>query len=138
MVFVVAVLLIGGGIWFFAAGNLSVAPMAPEKEINTPVTENVPPPQIPPKDSVVAPSGPRTLSLTMQEVGKHNSADSCYTVIRGDVYDVTSFISQHPGGPEKILGLCGKDGTAAFERKHDGQPRPEETLAGFKIGTLMQ
>jgi cytochrome b involved in lipid metabolism len=34
--------------------------------------------------------------------------------IRGKVYDVTKFISKHPGG-NQILNGCGKDATSYFE-----------------------
>jgi cytochrome b involved in lipid metabolism len=73
---------------------------------------------------------------TMEEVQKHNSRESCWTVIRGDVYDLTAWIDKHPGGADKILNLCGKDGTQAFEKKHGGQEKPEKTLEKFEIGKL--
>lgn len=72
----------------------------------------------------------------MSEVAKHNSASSCWTTIHGNVYDVTNWISQHPGGSDAILSLCGTDGTAAFTDQHSGQARPANELASFKIGTL--
>lgn len=74
---------------------------------------------------------------TMAQVQAHNTASSCYTAISGSVYDLTSFISQHPGGPV-ITTLCGTDGTAAFMAQHGGQGRPERELASLKIGTLIQ
>lgn len=74
----------------------------------------------------------------MADVKTHNSALSCFTTISGSVYDVTSWIKQHPGGSQAILSLCGTDGTAAFTDQHGGQARPAEELAGFKIGTLVQ
>lgn len=77
-----------------------------------------------------------TNKITMAEVEKHNSEASCYTVIRGGVYDVTSYINQHPGGSEKVLSGCGKDSTDAFTRKHGGKEKPEAKLATFKIGIL--
>lgn len=73
---------------------------------------------------------------TLDEIAKHNSGDSCWTTINDNVYDVTSFVSKHPGGSMNILKICGKDGTSAFEQKHSDQKRPNETLDGFKIGTL--
>lgn len=77
-------------------------------------------------------------SFTSAEVATHNSRTSCYTSIRGNVYDVTSWIGEHPGGAQAILGLCGKDGTSTFEGKHGGQRRPENELAGFQIGVLVK
>lgn len=75
-------------------------------------------------------------SYTMAQVQEHNSSSSCWTVINGDVYDVTDWIGQHPGGPARIEGLCGTDGTNQFEGQHRGNSGPEQELASMKIGTL--
>lgn len=75
-------------------------------------------------------------SYTMAEVEQNASAESCWTVIDGEVYDVTEWIDQHPGGPERIQGLCGTDGTDQFEAQHDGRSGPENQLESFKIGDL--
>jgi cytochrome b involved in lipid metabolism len=77
-------------------------------------------------------------TYTLAQVALHNSASSCWTAINGGVYDVTTWINQHPGGPEAILSLCGTDGSAAFNGQHGGQARPAAELASFKIGTLIQ
>ena len=75
-------------------------------------------------------------TYTMADVQQHNSSDSCWTAINNEVYDVTSWISQHPGGPDRIEGLCGKDGTSNFEGQHSGDSNPQSRLASFKIGEL--
>lgn len=75
-------------------------------------------------------------TYTMANVAHHNSGSSCWTAINGGVYDVTSWINQHPGGPGAILSLCGTDGSTAFNGQHGGQRRPEQELASFKIGIL--
>src|SRR5690242_15367490 len=75
-------------------------------------------------------------TYTMADVQQHKDGTSCWTAINGNVYDVTSWINQHPGGPEAILSLCGTDGSSAFNDQHGGQRRPEQELASFKIGTL--
>jgi len=54
--------------------------------------------------------------LTLVDVAQHDSANDCWSAIGGDVYDVTSFIPDHPNN--KILALCGIDGTALFEKEH--------------------
>ncbi len=76
--------------------------------------------------------------FTMAEIARHNGRASCYTAIRGLVYDLTSAINTHPGGPDKILALCGKDGTDAFVNQHGGRPRQEAGLAKLQIGILVQ
>ena len=78
----------------------------------------------------------RTKTYTATDIASHNNASSCWTIVNGNVYDLTNWISSHPGGEQAILGLCGKDGTEAFMNQHGGQSRPERVLASFNIGTL--
>jgi uncharacterized membrane protein/predicted heme/steroid binding protein len=80
--------------------------------------------------------GSTTGSYTMADVAKHASASSCWTAIDGKVYDVTNWITRHPGGQRAILGLCGKDGSSAFNAQHGGQGRPAAELKQFLVGTL--
>lgn len=75
-------------------------------------------------------------TFTATDVAKHNSRESCYSIIRNEVYDLTTAIDTHPGGAEKILRLCGKDGTEAFVDKHGGSPRQENALVKLKIGEV--
>lgn len=77
-------------------------------------------------------------TFTMAQVAAHASASSCYTTIGGFVYDLTSWIAQHPGGQSAILSLCGINGAAAFNAQHGGQGNPAAELASLKIGTLIQ
>ncbi len=77
-------------------------------------------------------------TYTAAQVAMHANASSCWTSINGGVYDVTTWINQHPGGTAPILSLCGHDGSAAFNAPHGGQSRPASELASFKIGTLQQ
>lgn len=76
--------------------------------------------------------------ITAAEVALHGSADSCWSMINGNVYDLTSWIPEHPGGPQAILQLCGKDGSQKFNKQHAGQALQEKALAGFKIGAVAQ
>ena len=41
------------------------------------------------------------------EVAKHNDKKSCWIVLDSKVYDVTSFLSEHPGGAAIILKQAG-------------------------------
>lgn len=75
-------------------------------------------------------------TYTMAVVATHDSSASCWAAINGSVYDVTTWIGQHPGGQDAILSLCGKDGTAAFTGQHGGQARQEKELVKYKIGVL--
>ena len=73
---------------------------------------------------------------SMDEVTKHNSKNSCWSVIRGKVYNLTDWVDKHPGGSDKILNICGKDGTEIFEKVHGGKEKPENILKRFEIGIL--
>lgn len=88
--------------------------------------------------STTAPSATAstTAGYTMAQVKTHNSSSSCWVAIKGEVYDLTAWISQHPGGPQRIENLCGTDGTAAFTEQHNTQAEPNERLATFKLGPL--
>jgi len=83
---------------------------APPAPTPTPVPTSVPAPAPTPTPS----PAPAKTGYTLTEVATHNSAASCWMAIRGKVYDVTSFISRHPGG-NNILKGCGKDATSLFE-----------------------
>lgn len=73
---------------------------------------------------------------TTAQVGTHNAQGDCWAAIEGSVYDLTTWISRHPGGADRIIALCGTDATAAFTTQHDDQPTPNDQLAQFRIGTL--
>ena len=61
--------------------------------------------------------------LDGKEVAKHkythmsvyhltlSSRESCWVIIKGEVYDVTDFLDDHPGGAAIILKYGGKDAT---------------------------
>ena len=73
---------------------------------------------------------------TKATVATHSGESSCWSIINGNIYDLTSFVSNHPGGDRNILKICGKDGTAAFEGQHGGDSRPEATLKSFYLAPL--
>jgi cytochrome b involved in lipid metabolism len=81
---------------------------------------------------------PTPTGYTLAQVSVHNSEGSCWTIVNESVYDVTPFVSVHPGGESKILRICGKDGTTLFEGQHGGDLRPESTLAKYRIGAYIE
>ena len=48
-------------------------------------------------------------TIPTAQVASHNSEKSCYVTVGANVYDVTSFLNDHPGGKEFILDHAGKD-----------------------------
>ncbi|CAK7326226.1 unnamed protein product [Dovyalis caffra] len=71
----------------------------------------------------------------MQEAAQHNTPQDCWVVIDGKVYDVGSYLDEHPGGDDVILATTGKDATDEFEDAgHSNDAR--ELLETFLIGEL--
>jgi hypothetical protein len=77
-----------------------------------------------------------TTSLTAAAVATHASATDCWTIVDGQVYDLTSWVNRHPGGEAPIESLCGQDGSAAFREQHGSQGEPNERLASFLLGPV--
>jgi cytochrome b involved in lipid metabolism len=73
---------------------------------------------------------------TMDDVKKKNTSSACWTVIDGNIYDLTKWIPVHRGGPQAITFLCGKDGTSAFKAQHEGASTPMSALANYFVGAL--
>jgi cytochrome b involved in lipid metabolism len=115
----------------------------PVPTTNTPSTDTsapiTPPATVPPASTPSTNAVPSGASFTAAQVAEKNSKSSCWTIISGNVYDITSYVPNHPGGEAEIVKVCGKDGTALFakpmEHKEGGA---SNVLAGFKVGTLAQ
>lgn len=76
--------------------------------------------------------------ISAEEVAQHNEKDDCWTIVGGNVYDVTSFANRHPAGSSAINEMCGKDANEDFLSEHAGQAEPEFWLETLKIGVLKQ
>lgn len=85
------------------------------------------------------PSGPAALSAA--GVAKHNSTGDCWLIISGKIYDVTNYLSVHPGGAGTITPYCGREATQAFQTKDAGRPHSsyaESLLGDYFIGNLVK
>jgi|EP00670_Eutreptiella_braarudii_P006529 cytochrome b involved in lipid metabolism len=54
-------------------------------------------------------------AFASEEVFKHKTADDCWLLIEGKVYDVTKYLDEHPGGSEIMVDAAGKDATEDFK-----------------------
>mmetsp|Transcript_13669 Transcript_13669/g.15885 ORF Transcript_13669/g.15885 Transcript_13669/m.15885 type:complete len:96 (+) Transcript_13669:145-432(+) len=59
------------------------------------------------------------MSVSMEEVAKHNTDKDCWVIVGDQVLDVTNFLSEHPGGKKSIMMFAGKDATEEFDMLHD-------------------
>ena len=83
------------------------------------------------------PAPTTTLVLNKIEIAKHNNASDCWSIIDGNVYNLTSWISQHPGGQAAIKSLCGIDGSVDFHAQHRTQAKPARELKAFLLGIFI-
>lgn len=54
--------------------------------------------------------------FTREEVFQHRKKDDCWIILHGEVYNVTPWLSKHPGGARLLLHYGGEDATVR-ERK---------------------
>lgn len=48
-------------------------------------------------------TSPNLRALSVKEIAAHNTANDCWLLIEGQVWDLTEFAPNHPGGPEGEL-----------------------------------
>ncbi|KAL8389087.1 hypothetical protein RB595_008799 [Gaeumannomyces hyphopodioides] len=72
------------------------------------------------------------LLLTAADLSRHQSPRDCWIAVHSKVWDVTDFLSEHPGGPAILLQYAGKDATAAYDDIH-APGMLEETLSPDKF-----
>mmetsp|Transcript_15575 Transcript_15575/g.24217 ORF Transcript_15575/g.24217 Transcript_15575/m.24217 type:complete len:123 (-) Transcript_15575:249-617(-) len=73
--------------------------------------------------------------FTLADVATHKTKDDCWITVHGKVYDVTKYLSEHPGGEEIILESAGTDATTNFEDIGHSQGA-RDILTEYEIGEL--
>ena len=76
----------------------------------------------------------QTKLISTSEISKHNSDGDCWIVVDNQVWDITGFAPDHPGGPGIIYKHAGRDATAAYAAIHAPsiikEGLPESALKG--------
>jgi hypothetical protein len=76
--------------------------------------------------------------ITLSQLQENKNASSCWVSVNNIVYNVTSYVSKHPGGAELYNG-CGKELDNLFPQHPGGKFGLESNLKlieSFKIGNL--
>lgn len=79
---------------------------------------------------------PPPRKLTRADVSAHTSPTDAWIIIGKGVYNITSYVEEHPGGVAAILRNAGGDSTAGF---HGPQhpARVFDMIEDFRIGDLV-
>lgn len=132
---IIIILAVGGFVYY---QNRQEVPAAPTTEVSGENNSAENSTQTATSSANTSSGSSQTSGITSAEVATHNSRSSCWSIINGSVYDLTSWIPNHPGGEQAILQLCGTDGSAKFNGVHGGSQTQLTVLAGFKIGVAAQ
>lgn len=122
------ILAIGGGavFWLVASDSepeVSTSALSPSSDDNTGENDDASNDNSAPGETTgEGMDSSEAMTYTLADVATHASSSDCWTVINNKVYDLTSYIPQHPGGDE-VLRACGKDGTSLFTQRttEDGE-----------------
>eukprot|EP00040_Diaphanoeca_grandis_P038706 m.257124 g.257124 ORF g.257124 m.257124 type:complete len:84 (+) comp35001_c0_seq1:27-278(+) len=74
-------------------------------------------------------------TYTMAEVATNNTAQNCWIVVDGGVYNVTEFLEDHPGGKRILVKSSGKDASKEFYQMHKASVLTKYAEE-YKIGTV--
>lgn len=53
--------------------------------------------------------------VSSEALSRHADHANCWIGLHGLVFDLTSFLNEHPGGPDVIVSVSGRDCTREFE-----------------------
>jgi len=78
-------------------------------------------------------------SYTLDEVGKNKSGKAIWIVVDKKVYDVSSYLKEHPGGPAILKNVGGTDATRQFYEAHEPtKSNVKKVLKKLHIGVIVE
>lgn len=76
----------------------------------------------------------KTNNIPITQIEQHNNEQSCWVIYNNKVYDITSYLTKHPGGKNRILPYCG---TNNFQEAFEGQHGTSKVKILMNVGTLI-
>ena len=79
--------------------------------------------------------------FSLADVAKHNRLEDCWMAIRGQVYDLTEYVPEHPTSRRVLQPWCGIEATEGMETKGRDRPHTDyawSLLERYRIGSLKQ
>nr|XP_031859814.1 uncharacterized protein CI109_004662 [Kwoniella shandongensis]KAA5526886.1 hypothetical protein CI109_004662 [Kwoniella shandongensis] len=74
--------------------------------------------------------------ISAEELADHKSLKSLWVAVDGDVWDVTDFANQHPGGTEILVQHAGRDVTRIFKAIHPTHTVEKNLTSEQLVGRL--
>ncbi|XP_010518344.1 PREDICTED: cytochrome B5 [Camelina sativa] len=75
--------------------------------------------------------------ISFHDVCKHKCKNDCWILIHGKVYDISTFMDEHPGGDNVLLAVTGKDASTDFEDVNHSDDAKEQ-MKKYCIGDVDQ
>ena len=75
-------------------------------------------------------------AISVEEVSKHNAAEDCWLVIDNEIWDLTEFATEHPGGSAIIFKYAGRDATQPYNEIHSSSTLKDNLDPSKHVGTL--
>ncbi|KAJ5111116.1 acyl-CoA dehydrogenase [Penicillium argentinense] len=57
-------------------------------------------------------------SYSLEDVASHNQENSLWVIIDDKIFDLTSYLDDHPGGKKVLLSVGGQDATKKYHKYH--------------------
>ncbi|KAF8583038.1 hypothetical protein K439DRAFT_1617841 [Ramaria rubella] len=76
------------------------------------------------------------MRITPSQLKRHNKRNDAWSAFNGKVYNITPYLSFHPGGEKELMRVAGRDGTKLFALTHvwvNVEFMLDECMVGFLV-----
>lgn len=92
------------------------------------------------QSSIAASVTPAVKTVTTSQLAANKSSGSCWVSYKKKVYNVSSYLSKHPGGRQELLNVCGQQ-IDSLSNGHSGgsfgSSKIQNILGDFFVGNLV-